>query len=175
MFAKTVRIAITGSLLAAAAAMAGENRVALPDYKGGFIHYVKDRERANPAQIAEIWANETALASARDGAPLDYGSVLVMEVWKAKMKSEDEPQRDAQGRPVKDALLFVAVMEKEPGWGASYPEDKRSGEWEFAAYGPDGGLKEIDYAEKCSYCHAPLHDRDYVQSWEALFAAARAR
>ncbi len=172
MFAKTVRIAIAGSSLAAGAVAAGENRVALPDYENGFVRYVEDLERANPEQISEIWANETALASAKEGAPLAYGSVLVMEVWKARMKSEEEPERDARGRPVKEALLFVAVMEKQPGWGGIYPEDQRSGEWEFAAYAPDGSLKAMDYGAKCSYCHAPLGEQDYVQSWEALLAAA---
>ncbi len=155
--------------------LARPNRVALPEYRTGFTHYVHDRERANPKQIAEIWANDVALESARDGAPLDYGAVLVMEVWKAKMKSEDEPQRDADGNPIKDSLAAIVVMEKEPGWGADYPEDKRAGEWEFAAYGPDGSFKDIDYAGKCSYCHAPLHEQDYVQSWDALVEAARSR
>ncbi len=160
-------------LLATDAVRADANRVTLPDYRSGFAHYVENLERADPEQISEIWANRTALESAAGGAPLAYGSVLVMEVWKAKMtEGGEEPERDAAGRPVKDRLLFVAVMEKQPGWGGIYPEEERSGEWEFAAYTPDGEFKEMDYGAKCSYCHAPLGEQDYVQSWEALLAAA---
>ncbi len=163
------------ALVLSAAASAGENRVALPEnYREQFTRYA-DVDRANPAQIAVIFANDKALASAADGAPLDYGSVLVMEIWKAKMKGEDEPELGPDGRRIKDGLAAVVVMEKQRGWGAIYPEDQRSGEWEFAAYTPDGQLKDIDYAAKCSFCHAPLGEQDYVQSWEALHAAARAR
>jgi Cytochrome P460 len=69
-------------------------------------------------------------------------------------------------------LAGIAVMETRSGWGAEYPEAWRNGEWEFAAFKPDDHtLVERDY-QPCFACHKPLHDADYVFSFDALAQAA---
>ncbi len=63
-------------------------------------------------------------------------------------------------------------MQKEKGWGAEYPDETRNGEWEYAAFKPDGSRIERDY-KPCFECHKPIEDLDYVFSLEELVAAAK--
>jgi hypothetical protein len=149
-------------------ALAGPELVSLPsNYKEEFTHY-SSRDRENPEQIAELYANDIALSSVKDGAPLDHGSVLVMEIYKAKLDENGKPMIGDGDRRIKDSLAVIAVMEKQAGWGAEYPEDVRNGEWEYAFFSPDGHtLVERDYAG-CFGCHKPLAQQDFVFSIEDL-------
>lgn len=110
-----------------------------------------------------IWANRTAIESGRGDGPLAYGSKIVFEVWKAKLDAEGKPVLDGQGRRIPDSLVLIAVAEKQPGFGSDRPLDLRIGEWEFAAYKPDGTFIERDYAP-CYQCHVPLQASDYLFS-----------
>ena len=163
--------AIVGAAVLAAAwsAQAGPELVAFPEgYRDSFTHIVS-RDRDNPEQIAEIFANDVAVASTKDGAPLDSGSVLVMEIHKARMDGAGEPVLDADGRRIKEGLGVIVVMEKRTGWGSEYDDDIRNGEWEFAAFSPDGQTVERDF-EGCFECHKPLEDQDFVQTFDAIAA-----
>lgn len=165
---KLASLAAGALLLAAAGAEAGADRVALPEgYATRFKHYASI-DRANPKQIAEAYANETAVEGAKKGGPLPSGSVLIMEVWQAKLDQQEKPILDANGRRIKDKLLFVAVMEKRTGWGAEYPPEIRNGEWEYAAFDPaTKALRQQDY-KPCFECHKPKAETDYLFTLEQL-------
>ncbi len=149
-------------------AWAGADLVELPkDYRTSFQRYATI-DRANPKQIAEAWANEKALAAEASGAPLPDGSVLIMEVWQAKLDPQEKPILDAAGRRIKDKLLFVAVMEKRKGWGAEYPPEVRNGEWEYAAFDPaTGNRRQQDY-KPCFECHKPKAESDFLFTLDLL-------
>lgn len=149
-------------------ALAGPELVSFPDnYKEEFTHY-SSRDRDNPEQIAELYANEIALESAQDGPPLADGSVLVMEIHKAKLDENGKPVIGDDGRRIKDSLAAIAVMEKRAGWGTEYPEEVRNGEWEYAFFGPnDHALQDRDYTA-CFGCHKPLAEQDFVYSIDDL-------
>lgn len=161
-------LAFGATLLLAGTAQAGPELVELPkDYRTELHHYASI-ERANPKQIAEAYANDKAIASAKKGASLDSGSVLIMEVWQAKLDAAEKPILDAQGRRIKDKLLFVAVMAKGTGWGAEYPPEIRNGEWEYAAFDPATGARRQQDYKPCFECHKPEADTDYLFTLDRL-------
>ena len=122
--------------------------------------------------MVKIFANDTALASAKDGAPLDHGSILVMEVYKAKLDADENPIVGSDGFFEPDDMAAIAVMESREGWGEEYPDEIRNGNWEYALFDPsEHTLIDRDY-QPCFECHKPLHESDYVFSFDALNEAA---
>ena len=119
-----------------------------------------------------MFANDTALASAEDGAPLDSGSVLVMEVYKAKLDADENPVVGSDGFFEPGDMAAIAVMESREGWGEEYPAEIRNGTWEYALFdAKEHTLIDRDY-QPCFECHKPLHESDYVFSFDALTKAA---
>lgn len=169
------KFAVVGATIAAVAltagAIAAPERVEFPaDYTDSYTQYFA-AERANGEQYAIGYANETALEGAEAGLPLPNGSKLVMEVYKPKIGMEGEPVRDAEGQLTKGDLAAVAVMEKQEGWGEAYPEDLRTGDWDFAIFTPAGELKSND-ATECLQCHVPMSETDYLHSSDRLIGHA---
>jgi Cytochrome P460 len=167
------------TLLAAAAiwllgsgALAGPEEVSFPEgYPENFVHYSTVNRADDRKQVVKMFANDIALSSAKDGAPLDSGAVLVMEVYKAKLDADDNPVVGSDGFFEPDEMALIAVMETRSGWGADYPEAWRNSEWEFAAFKPDDHtLVERDY-QPCFECHKPLTGSDFVFSFKALSEA----
>jgi hypothetical protein len=169
----TVWAAAAATWLLGSAALAGPDQVAFPDgYQDSFSHYSTVNRADERKQVVKMFANDIALSSAKDGAPLDSGAVLVMEVYKAKLDADGNPVVGSDGFFEPDEMAGIAVMETRSGWGADYPEAWRNGEWEFAAFKPDDHtLVERDY-QPCFECHKPLYEADYVFSFDALSEAA---
>ncbi len=71
------------------------------------------------------------------------------------------------GRRIKDKLVAVAVMEKQKGWGDTFPEELKNGDWDFAIFSPDGQRLDKDL-NSCRQCHAPLKDSQHVFSIQHL-------
>ena len=111
---------------------------------------------------------EGALQAARDGKPLPSGTVIVMEIYRAKLDDQKQPVKDDAGRFVKEGdLTAVFVMEKRTGWGAEYPENLRNGEWEYGRFLPDGKRHSRTDMTSCFTCHKKVAKDDY------LFTAAQ--
>ena len=156
-----------------APALAGPDKVRFPEgYQDSFTHYATVSRADERKQVVRIFANDTALASARDGAPLDSGSVLVMEVYKAKLDADESPVVGGDGFFERGDLAAIAVMEARAGWGEEYPEAIRNGNWEYALFdAKTHALMDRDH-QPCLECHKPLHESDYVFSFDALTDAA---
>ena len=171
-----MRYALSGAIAASllgSAALAGPDKVEFPGgYQDKFTHYSTVNRADERRQVVKIFANDVALASVKDGAPLESGSVLVMEVYKAKLDADENPVVGGDGFFEPGEMAAVTVMETREGWGADYPEAWRNGEWEFAAFKPDDHtLVERDY-QPCFACHKPLAESDYLFSLDALAQAA---
>ena len=169
-FAATAAVCIA---LPLGAAIAGSDLVAYPEgYQDSFTHYTTRNRDDERKQVVKIFANDVALASAKDGAPLDSGAVIVMEVYKAQLDATETPVKGADGFFVPDQLAAITVMETRTGWGAGYPDEWRNGGWEYAAFkADDHTLVERDY-QPCFACHKPLAESDYLFSLDALAQAA---
>jgi len=146
------------------AADPAKDRVGFPaDYAVKF-HSIRVANKTGQTLLGTIYANEKA-ASIKETADLPYpnGSIIVME-WAQPLKDENGTlQLDADGLWRKGDIVRVDVMRREKGYGEAYGE-RRSGEWEFASYRPDGSLLQpIETAVSCAECHRTASaDRDFV-------------
>ncbi len=170
---KIISLAAATLLTAIASqAIAGAEKITFPhDYKDTFVHFLTS-DRPDNNQVRDLYANLSALESAKDSAPLDHGSQFVMEVYNAIVDGEGEAVLDGDGRMQKANLKVIAVMQKEKGWGDSYPEDIRNGDWEYGFFNTDGTLKAGVDTRPCMECHLPFAEDDYVIYFEDLHAKA---
>ncbi|MBM4120991.1 MAG: hypothetical protein FJ249_00130 [Nitrospira sp.] len=104
-------------------------------------------------QVHELYVNPKG-TKAVPGRPFPNGTVMVMELYKAKTESE-ALATGPDGKLVKGDLAKVFVMGKDEGWGQDVHENLKNGAWVFAAYGPDGKPLAEAFA-KSRACHAPL-------------------
>lgn len=157
------------ALTAAAVAYADDDaRVPFPSgYKDSFTNYLRLDRVQNHDQIIHLYANDVALDAASAGKELPNGSILVGEIYAAKKDADGNVLTSALGLRIPEKFAAVAVMQKEDGWGARFPEETRNGDWDFGIFKPDGQRLDKDL-NACRACHAPLTDRQHVFSLEHL-------
>jgi Cytochrome P460 len=150
-------------LLPLAGASAGPELIAYPAaYASWPVFGIVDRPDIKA--VRTYFVNPDALARAKPGAPAPHGTILVMEVRKAKLDMSGNPETDMRGRFVKtDEVTAVNVQAKGAGWGAAYPPEKRNGEWEYASFKADGSRPDGAKFDACFSCHLNRADeRDYT-------------
>ena len=155
-------------LLTAGGVSAGPELVAFPeDYKTTFTYVTTRDQHLGGNTVVDIYANYLAVNGANGTDPLANGSVMLMEAYSAKMGDDEQPLLDEQGRMIKDRFRAIVMMEKRSGWGETYAEELRSGEWEFGAFTTDGVARNRPITS-CLECHKPLHELDYVYTYFEL-------
>lgn len=132
------------------------DRVGFPkDYAARFS-VLRTVERDHGAKLVTVYGNEPA-ASVTNKAQLPYpfGSVLVMETATTR--------KDDKGQLKKDAVSGLHVMRKERNFGKQYG-DKRSGEWDFVEYKPNGAfITPPEKSAACAECHIKAgSEKDFV-------------
>ncbi|MFC3284544.1 cytochrome P460 family protein [Litchfieldella rifensis] len=158
-------LAVAATSLAAVVALAGPEKVAFPEnYAGTFVRYTTvDKPERDPPIIRFMYINTDALAAAQPNEPLPHGTVVVMEDHEAELADDGKPVRDTNGRFIPtDEITNVFVQEKQQGWGAEYPEEKRNGEWEYAWFQPDGTRQADQSMDSCFECHQQVADQDFT-------------
>ncbi|MEX2224013.1 MAG: cytochrome P460 family protein [Candidatus Rokuibacteriota bacterium] len=165
------RAILTTALLVAAIVSpttAGPQKVNFPSgYKAHVLYATVDRP--DNKTVRDLYASPEAARLASPGQPLPDGTVLTMEVYKAKVDEKGEPVRDGSGRMIRtDELLGIFVMEKRRGWGSEYPETLRNGEWEYARFTAGGQPQPGFDAKPCFQCHKPMSGQDFVFSLPKL-------
>ena len=174
IFGKTMNLglAATGGLLLSSIAWAGPELVSFPEgYQENFIHYVTVNRDDERKQVVKAFANDVALASAKDGVPLASGSVIAMEVYKAELDENEEPVTGDDGFFVTGELAAVVLMESRDGFGEDYSDELRNGNWEYALFKGDGSRIDKE-TTACFECHKPLTDTDYLFTFEQLKEAS---
>src|SRR6266542_5144847 len=147
-----------------------EERVGFPAGYGETFRLLVVFDRPDNKQVRALCANELA-AGIAPGKDFPYGSVLVMETWRARQDASGQPIVDANGRYIRQTLTGVFVMRKEKGFGTAYGPD-RSGEWEYVAYRPDGStLTAPSHTNPCASCHLRQagDSNDYVFRMQVYF------
>ncbi|MCL2912392.1 cytochrome P460 family protein [Shewanella corallii] len=150
--------------------LTANDKVAFPDnYQQGFTEYLSLDRTQNPDQFIRLFANDVAMKGTNSSGGLDQGSVLVAEIYSVKKDQQGKVVTSALGRRVKDKLLLVAVMEKQPGFGDGQAPNfnLHTGDWDFATYKPNGELAKKNL-DACRACHAPLTQSDFLFSIEHL-------
>ncbi|MFO0774692.1 MAG: cytochrome P460 family protein [Nitrospiraceae bacterium] len=161
------------SAAAATAAVPKDGELRYPtDYKN-WASFLQDVQRPDVKQVRDIYINQAG-TRVTDGQPFAVGSVMVMELYKAKMDG-DAPVTTADGKLVKGDLAKVFVMEKGPStWGQDVPDNLKNGTWVFSAYGPDGKPLAEDFT-KCRACHTPVASKDFTHRFDEYLQQRRTR
>ena len=120
-----------------------------------------------PKHVRDLFINPTG-NTAQAGDVLPNGSILVMEIYNAKLDADGNPVKRPDGENAKDNLAKVYVMQKGKGWGKNAPADLKTGDWIYSAFSPEGKPIKANYA-KCRACHMPLKDKDFVQRYNEFF------
>ena len=138
------------------------------DYATTFENYLSLDRVQNDDQIIRLFANKAAMEAARAGKPLPDGSIIVGEVYKAKLDAEGKPIVSSLGRRVRDKLALIAVMQMQGDkFGQDLPAELQNNGWDFAAFKPDGSDAGKDL-NQCRACHAPLVDTQHLFSIEHM-------
>ena len=152
--------------------MAGGDKVAFPgNYASGVLYATVDR--TDTKQFRELYASQAAIDAAKAGNPLPSGTVLTMVSYAAKLGSDGNPEKDANGRFIKTNVVGIAVMEKRTGWGTEYTENIRNGEWEYQAFTPDQKVNDKANLTACFNCHKPKDKDDFTFSYDRLKSYAK--
>ena len=170
MAAAVATIAVAAGLYAVPST-AGPDKIKFPaNYKDHVLYTTVDRH--DNKQFRELWGTPEAVAAMKAKQPLPSGSVLTLIQYKAQVDASGNPIKGPDGRFVKGDLVAYTVMEKRTGWGTEYPAEWRNGDWEYAAFGPDGKLNEKANYKACFECHKPHENTDFVISQTKLVAVA---
>ena len=148
-------------------------RMSFPaDFRASFTYYTTINFAARK-QVRKYYANSVALDATRDGKPMPDGSVLVVEVYKAKLGADKKPVMGADGFIVADKLVAYTAMERQLEWGGEFPEILRNGDWNYAVFKGDKTLRPGVNQATCLACHKPHAKDSYVFSLKALRKVAR--
>ena len=155
--------------LTASPALAEQYRIAFPaDYKTAMNNYVSLDRTQNDDQTIRLYAPKQALDAAKAGAELPDGTILVAEIYKAKIDDNGKVIESSLGRRIRGKFAAVAVMQKGKGWGEKFPEGLRNGDWDFAIFSPQGKRLVDKDLNACRACHAPLKDTQHLFSLEHM-------
>jgi Cytochrome P460/Cupredoxin-like domain len=134
------------------------------DFKLMYIY-----DRLDNRQVRVVCGNDVA-ASVKQGEVFPYGSILVMETWRAKLDADSKLVKDSNGRLIRENLNGIFVMRKEQGFGEAY-QDLRTGEWEYVAYRPDESHSTPPQnSANCAACHlGSSEEKDWVFRADVLF------
>jgi hypothetical protein len=161
-------INITVLLLTISVQTLASDRVLLPEnYHDTFVENLALDRIQNPDQFIRLFANGIALKGVDKEGELPDGSVLVAEVYSVEKEADGSIKTSMLGRRIRDKLLLVAVMEKQAQFGNEPNSSIQTGDWDFAAYKPNGDVAPKDLNE-CRACHAPLMATDFLFSIEHL-------
>ncbi|MEM7506019.1 MAG: cytochrome P460 family protein [Pseudomonadota bacterium] len=156
----------------ATAAIAAEDRVLqLPaDYRTAYDNYLISDRLQNEHQVISLFANDVARRGQLTDGALPEGSIIVGEIYKAKLDDDGDAVESFMSRRIPEELAAIVVMERRAEWAEQYPDDLKLGGWEFEVFSLAGENLGKDTAG-CRECHAPLGDTDYLWSIEHIRAA----
>jgi len=149
--------------------------VSFPEnYKTTFTKYYTINFPAT-RQVRYYYANEAALQAAKGGKSLPDGSVLLAEVYSAKLDTDKKPLMGTDGFFVPDQLVAYTAMARDAGWGKDFPEMLRNDDWNYAVFTPAKQHRPGVNQAECLACHKPLDKTSYVFTLEQITAASKGR
>jgi len=144
----TVAALIVGCcvLFAGWQAEAEPNRATLPDIDK-LIHYTT----VTRGEVTEhLMTTREAIEAVKKGEPIPADSHVVLVDYR-------------EGK-----VFRYFVMEKGKGWGADYDERRRTGDWQFQWFKPDGTINMAENTARCQSCHTSRADRDFLYSFNEM-------
>ncbi len=144
--------------------------LALPsDYKSSGPYLVADR-MGQEDQVIVLYANATAREGAKINGELPNDSILVGEIYKAKLDESGEVLESQLGRRIPGEMSAIVMMQRRKGWDDQYPDELKVGDWEFEVFSPEGENLAKD-TTACRECHHPLTETNYTWSFDHIAGA----
>lgn len=131
-------------------AFAGGDKVKFPENHADGVHYAT----VNRGNIREeLFTSREAVNAVKNGEDIPDGTVITLVDYR-------------------DGKLFrYVVMEKQTGWGAEYPPEKRNGEWEYQAFNADKTVNANETLDRCFSCHKSQAANDFVFTLDRMKGA----
>jgi cytochrome c553 len=129
----------------------------VPDSRQVKVHYVN----------AKGWAAVSA------GQALPDGTLILVEVYSARLDADKKPIIDATGHFIPDQLRGYTAMARDTGWGDDIPEMLRNENWNYAVFTADRAPRAGINQAECLACHKPKAAESYIFSMKELSSAAR--
>lgn len=127
--------------------IAEENRVRFPQSIGELVHYTT----VNRGNVTEhMLTSQEALDAVEAGNPIPNGTQVILADYR-----EGEIYR-------------YFVMEKGEGWGEDYPDYRRTQDWQFQWYWPDGSVNMDEDTQRCQSCHQSRENENYMFTYGDL-------
>lgn len=147
-------------------------RVAFPStFRNRFVKYHIIDFPEN-MQVRHYWASPGAAEAAKAGKPMPSGTLILTEVFNARLGPNGQPVKGADGHFEAGELAFYTAMQKIAGGGASVPELYRNENWRYAVFTTGRTHKAGTNEARCLACHKPEAARDYLFTLKQLAAAA---
>lgn len=122
------------------------NRTTMPDIDT-LVHYTT----VTRGDVTEhIMTSREAIEAVRQGQPIPAGTHVVLVDYR-----EGE-------------VFRYFVMEKGQDWGADYDERRRTGDWQFQWFKPDGTINMEENTARCQSCHTSRADREFLYTFNDL-------
>jgi len=121
-------------------------------------------------QVRHYWADAGAVEAAKAGKAMPSGTMLLVEVYNAKLGAGGEPVKGADGHFEAGDLAFYTAMQKLLRGGNGVPELYANDDWRYAVFEANGSRKPTNEA-KCLACHKPRAEQDYLFTNEELAKA----
>jgi len=109
-----------------------------------------------------------------------YTTVTRGEVTEHIMTTREAIEAVKAGEPIPNGTHFALVdyregkvfryfiMEKGAGWGADYDESRRTGDWQFQWFKPDGTINAAENTARCQSCHSSRADREFLYTFNDI-------
>lgn len=151
-----------------------KSRVNFPaDYKTRFTRYLK-MNFPDDKQVRHFYASPEAIKAAGAGGSLPDGSIILVEVFDARLDEQQNPVKEGDGFFAPGKLVGYAAMERQAGWGAEIPEMLRNDNWNYAPLTADGLQRSGFNQAVCLACHKPLAKDSHLFTMKQLRDGAHA-
>lgn len=127
--------------------VAEPNRTTFPENIDQLVHYTTVK-RGNVTE--RMLTTPEAIAAVKNGQPIPNGTHFVLVDY-----------RDGE-------VFRYFVMEKGEGWGAEYPEDRRTGDWQFQWFKPDRSINMAENTARCQSCHQGRSDSEFLFTYDRI-------
>lgn len=136
-----------GSVLLAGLQVEAEpNRTTMPDISK-LVHYTT----VTRGEVTEhIMTTPEAIAAVKRGEPIPNGTHVALVDY-----------RDGK-------VYRYFIMEKGENWGQDYDEVRRTADWQFQWFKPDGSVNMDENTARCQRCHSSRSDRDYLYTFNDM-------
>lgn len=152
LLTRLVRPAVAAAVVGGAVLSVGmqvhaeQNRTTMPDIST-LVHYTT----VTRGEVTEhIMTTREAIEAVQKGEPIPDGTHVALV--------------DYRGGEV----FRYFIMEKGPDWGLDYDENRRTADWQFQWFKPDGSINMEENTARCQSCHMSRSDREFLYTFNEM-------